>query len=138
MEAGGEGPLGLSPGALGNPPPFIIPFEPLDTGGDISCPRGFGEYGELSSSPWYFEIPDHSLPPPIDTGDRGPGPGLRFIVELSLCCQSTGSSLSRDRRRSEYEICNPPLEGRLINRSVVAKSRRQVPDLETLGVDDCS
>jgi hypothetical protein len=88
MEAGGEGPLGLSPGALGNPPPFIVPFEPLDTGGDISCPRGFGEYGGLSSSPWYFEIPDHSLAPPIDTGDRGPGTGLRFIVELPFCCRS--------------------------------------------------
>lgn len=89
MDAGGEGPLGISPGPLGKPPPLIVPpLEPLDTGGDINCPRLFEGYCEFSSSPWYFEIPDHSLPPPIDTGDNGPA--LRFIVGLSLYCESTG------------------------------------------------
>ncbi len=80
IDAGGEGtfPFWLSGPLGGKPPPFIIPLEPLETGGVIRFPRLFGEYGGFSSSPWYLEMPDHSLPPPIETGDKGPG--LRFIV----------------------------------------------------------
>lgn len=46
MEAGGEGPPGLPDGEpLGGNPPFIVPVEPEDIGGEASCPRlpGLGE-----------------------------------------------------------------------------------------------
>jgi hypothetical protein len=72
IEAGGEGPPGLSPDDPLGGNPFIVPFEPLEMGGEASCPRLLGEYGESLSRPfWYFEIPDHSLSP-TETGDKGP------------------------------------------------------------------
>jgi hypothetical protein len=46
IEAGGEGPPGLpDEDPLGGNPPFIVPVEPLDIGGEASCPRllGLGE-----------------------------------------------------------------------------------------------
>jgi len=38
IELGGEGPPGLpaEDPLGGNPPPFIVPFEPLDIGGEAS------------------------------------------------------------------------------------------------------
>ncbi len=88
IEAGGEGPPGLSPDdPRGGKPPFIVLLEPVETGGEASCPRFVGlmaEYGEPLSGPWYFVIPDHSLPP-TETGDIG---SFRsFIVgDAQMCC----------------------------------------------------
>ena len=38
---------------------------------------------------WYFEMPDHSLPPPIETGDKGPLslPFIVCVVFLCLLCE---------------------------------------------------
>ena len=87
IELGGDGPPGLPADDPlgGNPPPFIVPFEPLETGGEASCPRlfGFGKYGESLSRVWYFEIPDHSLSP-TETGDKGPF--RPFIVDAVEIC----------------------------------------------------
>lgn len=44
IDAGGDGPPGLPPDIPlgGKLPPFIAPFEPLEIGGEASCPRLFG------------------------------------------------------------------------------------------------
>ena len=80
---GGEGPF-ESPSPREKPLPFIVLFEPLEMGGEANCPRLFGEYGESVSRVWYFEMPDHSLPPPIETGDKGPASRPFIVFALSL------------------------------------------------------
>jgi hypothetical protein len=89
MLAGGLGAFWPSPVLLdprGGKPAFplgifIVPFDEPLIGGEMRFARGPAEYGE--SSPllfWYLLMPDQSLWPPTEIGDKGPVAGPRFIV----------------------------------------------------------